>query len=281
MVIDAHTHVFARWPFAPVPDPDLRSSADSLCHQMTTAGVDRALVIASVAGGNDDNNAFVLSAAACHDRHLVPFIHLPVRELSSQRFQFRQLESLPFSQRIGGLATVVDEPAWLMSQEADTFFREVADQGLPVNLALPATGFASLASCAGRHPGVTYLVNEMGNARVLAHQPLVTYIAHVLAIKPCPNVVLKISGFPRLAEHPWDFPFQPWLWLVRLWRDHLGAERLCWGSEFPGAMCHITYRQSLEIVRTHASFLTVAERRLILGENVARILRTPFVSIVL
>jgi L-fuconolactonase len=275
MLVDAHTHVFELWPFAPVPDPKFRGSAELLCHEMNDAKVDRALVIASTVGGNHANNSFILSAAARHGEQLVPFLQVCPRAKAGHPSPLDQLRLFTDSGLFAGLTMVVDEPAWLLTPEADALLAVVAELRLPVNLALSAAGFPCLADCARRHSEVTFLINEMGNARIVAREPSAAYLAQVLTIRDCSNVLLKLSGFPRLAAEPWDFPFLPWLWLIRLWRDHVGAERLCWGSEYPAVLQHLTYRQSLEIIRTHATFLSPAERRLILGGNVSRILRLP------
>jgi hypothetical protein len=47
---------------------------------------------------------------------------------------------------------------------------------------------------------------------------------------------------------------------------------LCWGSNFPGAECHCTYRQSLEVIRTHCDFLSQEERVKVLGGTLASLL---------
>lgn len=51
----------------------------------------------------------------------------------------------------------------------------------------------------------------------------------------------------------------------------LGAEHLLWGSDIPGTLTRVTYRQALDIVRGHCTFFSSSEKRLILGENAHRI----------
>ena len=51
----------------------------------------------------------------------------------------------------------------------------------------------------------------------------------------------------------------------------LGADRLLWGSDWPPVSRHVTYRQSLEIVRTFATELDEGDRAKVLGENAARV----------
>ncbi len=53
---------------------------------------------------------------------------------------------------------------------------------------------------------------------------------------------------------------------------HFGPERLCWASDYPVVLPYMTYRQSLEAVRTHCSFIREKDMDLILGDNMARLL---------
>jgi len=54
-------------------------------------------------------------------------------------------------------------------------------------------------------------------------------------------------------------------------RDAYTSKRLLWGSDYPPTMRYMTYRQSLEVVRSHCHFLSDAEKADILGDNAARL----------
>jgi len=51
-----------------------------------------------------------------------------------------------------------------------------------------------------------------------------------------------------------------------------GAQRLLWGSDWPVSTRYLTYRQTLEILRSHCPFILEPELRLILGGNMERLL---------
>ncbi|WP_204275412.1 amidohydrolase family protein, partial [Enterobacter hormaechei] len=53
--------------------------------------------------------------------------------------------------------------------------------------------------------------------------------------------------------------------LVREMRDLFGAAKLIWGSDMPNVERFCTYRQSLDYVRRHCSFLSASEKDAILG----------------
>lgn|GEM_PF-5791351 len=50
------------------------------------------------------------------------------------------------------------------------------------------------------------------------------------------------------------------------------ATALCWASDYPPVLCHMTYQQSLEAGRTHSTFIPKDDLELILGGNLARLL---------
>jgi predicted TIM-barrel fold metal-dependent hydrolase len=55
-------------------------------------------------------------------------------------------------------------------------------------------------------------------------------------------------------------------------RDRWGASKLVWGSDMPNVERFCTYRQSVDYVRRHCGFLSAAEKDLVLGGNIARML---------
>ncbi len=80
-----------------------------------------------------------------------------------------------------------------------------------------------------------------------------------------PNIHVKLSGFGYALPEGWNFPCQPALPIARALYEHYGAQRLCWGSDYPVSQRYMTYRQSLEIVRTHCRFIPDADMQRVLG----------------
>jgi predicted TIM-barrel fold metal-dependent hydrolase len=60
--------------------------------------------------------------------------------------------------------------------------------------------------------------------------------------------------------------------MVRRLYERYGPERLCWASDYPPVLSSMTYKQSLEAVRTHCTFISEADQALILGGNMERLL---------
>lgn len=270
MLIDAHTHVFAEWPFEPVPDPASRGSPERLRYELEAHGVSGAFVIASPNPRNPDNNATVLSAARRWPEVFHAFGHVDVASATRDT----RLEALfgPDLSLLAGIAIVPLSSDDLLGATAERLIGEAAARRLILNIATWPTRGADIAELARRHSSLAILWNEMGNARVLREQSRETYLAAIAPVFETPNVHLKISGFPRLAAQPWSFPFAGQAWLVRELLERVGADRLLWGSEFPGYMSHVTYRQALETVRIHVHTHRAGEVANVLGGNALRLL---------
>lgn len=276
MIIDAHTHVWPRWPYEPVvPDDESRGSYENLLFQLDAAGVDRALVVNARITRSDDNNDYGAAAVAAHpDRffHVVdidgrwgPDYHRPgaagrLRELV-ERFRPTGVSHYLAQQNDG----------WLLSAEGTAFFEVAAESSLVVNFAAPPVWMADLRAVARAFPSVPILVNHLG---VVGLHPggLEEAMELVLDHDDLPNLLVKVSGFYYGAERPWDYPYTERMDVVRAFYDSWGPARMIWASDWPSVLPNMSYRQSIEVVREHASFISPAELDLILGDNLAGIL---------
>jgi len=60
---------------------------------------------------------------------------------------------------------------------------------------------------------------------------------------------------------------------LKLLAERLGAEQLLWGTDIPMLLRHYTYRQSIDSFHMYCDFLSTKEMDLILGGNMARIMK--------
>jgi L-fuconolactonase len=122
-------------------------------------------------------------------------------------------------------------------------------------------------------PTLPILVHHQGFAR-LHTATFDDDFAAVLANSDLPNVFVKVSGFHYLARQSWDYPYPEVH--ERVLRPLVAAYtplRLLWGSDFSAARPYVTYRQSLEVVRTHLGGLGAVAMDRILGANLDELLR--------
>jgi len=274
MIVDAHCHAWEHWPYQPaVPDPASRGTAAQLLWEMDQNGVGRAIVICAGLQGNPHNNDYVAAAAQGSGGRLVAFADIDSRWLDHHHAagapaRFRaELDRL----RPVGITHYIDEtadPSWLLGSEGEACLALLAERNVILSLACGPLQVPTVAKAAARHPRLTVLVHHMGRPRAGDR----TAIEAVVCGASQPNFHVKISGFAYGVEDGWAFPYGSMQEVVRALRDSYGAHRLCWGSDYPVVRKFMTYRQSLELVRSLCPFLDAAERATILGGTMDRLL---------
>jgi predicted TIM-barrel fold metal-dependent hydrolase len=98
-------------------------------------------------------------------------------------------------------------------------------------------------------------------------------LAEVTASTVVDNIYVKVSGFHHASAQGWDYPWDEAITIFQRLVEAFGPGRLCWGSDFPASDRYCTYRQALEVVRSHCSFLSAEDRRMVLGGTLRSILQ--------
>jgi predicted TIM-barrel fold metal-dependent hydrolase len=86
-----------------------------------------------------------------------------------------------------------------------------------------------------------------------------------------PRVWSDLAALPLLLRDD-EYPYPKAQAFVRWTVEHVGADRLLWGTDYPPTLSHGTYRQLLDYVRVHCAFLSEDQRAAILGGNADRFL---------
>ena len=163
-----------------------------------------------------------------------------------------------------------DDGSWLLSAEGSAIFEVAAQSGLLASIHCQPQQLDAITTIAGRFPSVPILLHHLGHPKMVDEETL----ARVLACARCDNLHVKISGFYYATTGPkWDFPFQDTLPFVRQLYQHFGAQRLCWGSDYPVVSRFMTYQQALELFRTRCNFIPPHDQAKILGQNQQQLLR--------
>jgi len=269
MIIDAHAHAWRIWPYdPPVPDPTSRGTADQLLYQMDLNGVDEAVLITARIRGNADNNEYVAAQVARHRDRLHQFADLD--SFWSDTYHAPgaadRLREMRDRMRVPGFTHYLrDEPdGWLASDDGLRLFEQAAELGLIVSLAAAPAWQPEIRKVALAFPTLPILLHHLGGV-VATEGPSAAGLAEVLESARCPNILVKVSGLYYGSRTDWDFPFSDSLEVVRLLYERFGARRLCWGSDYPVVTRAMTYRQSIEIVRSRCPFIDEADRALLLG----------------
>jgi L-fuconolactonase len=273
---DSHCHAWSRWPYPPaVPDERTRGALELLLHEMDVNGVESALVVCAAIEKNSDNVEYVSRALTAHRGRLrmVPDLDCVWSESYHAPGSAMRLQRLAERHSIVGFAhyTAEENDGFLRSDEADELFSLAEELKLIVSLGAFPSWHADLRELANRHPTVPVLCNALGGVQV-ADGLNSAQLAEVLASVDVPNIYLKVAGLHYLVEAGWDYPWTDVLIVFEQIVETYGASRLCWGSDFPASTRFCTYRQSLELLRSHCSFLSPGDLRKIYGENLRTLL---------
>lgn len=276
MIIDGHTHVWPRWPYEPaVPDDLSRGSYENLLHTMDAAGVQRALLVNARISRSADNNEYGAAAVAAHPDRFAQVVDLDGRWDPAYHTPGAadRLRSLVEQFRPAGVSHYLapENDGWLRSADGRAVFALAAEARLFVNFACAPTWQADLRSVAREFPSVTILVNHLAGA-TLWPGGVEEALGMTVSAEDLPNLMVKVSGFEYGTDRPWEYPNRQALEVARALHDSWGPHRLVWGSDWPSVVAQLSYRQSLEIVREHATFIEPAALPLVLGGNLERVL---------
>jgi predicted TIM-barrel fold metal-dependent hydrolase len=276
VILDAHTHVWPRWPYEPpVPDDASRGSYENLLFQLDAAGVDRALLVNARITRSEDNNDYGARAVAAHPDRFFHVVDLdgrwgPDYHRPGAAHRLRSLVAT-FSPVGVSHYLAAQNDGWLLSPEGTAFFEVAAEHSLLVNFAAPPVWMADLREVARSFPTVPLLINHLG---VVGLHPagVDEALRLVLHTADLPNLLVKVSGYYYGAEKPWNYPYPDRMPIVRAFYDSWGPGRMIWASDWPSVLPNMSYRQSLEILREHADFIPARELDLILGDTLAGML---------
>lgn len=286
MIVDAHCHAWRRWPYdRTAVDAESRGSVESLLYEMDRHGVDHAAIVCARIGGgsggegcaNDDNNEYVLDAARTHPGRLTAWIDVdcvwrPEHHTAGAADRLRR--ALAETGATGFTHYVAAEnDGWMRSEDAAAFFAVAAEAGAAASIAATPAWFTDLGAVAASHPNLPILVHHMGLPSQGDDREHELVLLSSLAEHP--SIGVKISGFNYNAPRAWDFPYPDSIALFTRILDAFGPDRLYWGSDFPASRDQLTYRQSIEVLRTHCAFAGEPAIAAILGGNAARLLALP------
>lgn len=283
MIVDSHCHAWRRWPYDDrVPDRDHRGSAEALLYEMDRHGVERAVVVCARigegAGRNDDNNGDVAQVASRHPDRLVAFADVdcswrPEHHTDGAADRLRAvvegLGLVGFTHYVGPA-----DDGWFRTDEGERFVAAAAELDLVMSLAAGPAWQPEVRRLAAAHPTLPLLLHHQGGLR-LDSPTFDGDLEQVLETAQVPSVLVKVSGFHYLTTPPWDYPYtEAREHVTRRLHEAYGEHRLAWGSDFPAARPHLTYTQSLEVVRSRCTWLSAPGLAQVLGGTMAEVLRT-------
>ncbi len=89
-----------------------------------------------------------------------------------------------------------------------------------------------------------------------------------------PNLSIEVS-FPVRIGDLFDYPWVACQPVLEAMVDHIGTDRLLWGTDMPFQDRFCTYRQSRAWIERYCTFLDAAQMAALMGGTAARLLRIP------
>ena len=287
MIVDCHVHVWGeltgywkplrygrvlddgqvRQAFPPALDP-VTCPPEVMLAYMDQVGVDRAWLVQHYLYG--DQNALFLDAIKRHHDRLVGFAYLgPLDQPEAPDDLERLVEAGLTGLKVEVPKTRVLRPSFRFDGEPEwRLWERLNEIGRPLVLDLidcPASDVAALTEVVDAFPRIRFVVCHLGGA------PKGHWREQAL-LATRPNVWTDLAYLPGLCGPDEEYPFPRAQELVRWAVEHVGADKILWGTDSPGALNYGTYRQLLDFVRKHCDFLTDEQRAAILGGNAERAL---------
>ncbi|CAA9383933.1 MAG: hypothetical protein AVDCRST_MAG93-9350 [uncultured Chloroflexia bacterium] len=277
MIIDSHCHAWTYWPYdPPVPDPEGRGTIEQLLNEMDLNRVDAALVVCAQIDHNPDNNGYIAEQARHYPGRLyqVADVDSSWSETYHRPGAADRLREAAERWTLKGFTHYLkndDDGAWLYGPEGLAFFAVAAERGLLASISAQPHHQPAIRKVAEAFPSLPILCHHLGGVR--ANEGAERAGLHeVLRSASVPNIFIKLSGFAYCSQTNWDYPYSDALPIVRQLYEHFGADRMCWGSDYPVVRFFMTYRQSIEALRTHCPFVPVTDQEAILGGTLGRLL---------
>jgi len=122
----------------------------------------------------------------------------------------------------------------------------------------------SLSQISGEYKNITFILCHLGGLPAKGWQRQLDLAAEK-------GMFMDISALPVQLAPGEDYPYPQAQAGIKLARERLGIERLLWGSDYPGVLSYCTYRQAIDLVQRHSTFLSKQEKELLLGGNAAKL----------
>jgi predicted TIM-barrel fold metal-dependent hydrolase len=289
MIIDCHIHVARQMTgfWAPLrygrvydqgrtlamlpPSFDPTASPPELAlAYMDQAGVDRAFLVQHHMYG--DQNALVTEAITRWPDRFVGFAYLgPVNQIDGPERLERLLSAgmaglkveLQSTRRLDPGFRFDGEREWAIWERLNSLHRPLI---IDINGA-PAEDVPAIQRMMDALPSLRLTICHMGGV------PKPGWEERALLAQN-PRVWLDLASLQAPFGPDHEYPYPREQEVIRWAVERIGVERIMWGSDYPGTLRTSTYRQIIDVVRTHCDFLSEAQKQEILAGSALRFLQT-------
>jgi predicted TIM-barrel fold metal-dependent hydrolase len=241
-MVDTHPHVVSpeserdKYPLAPIGGKlsvyaqERQTTTEQFLAMMDEAGVQQAVLVQSSTGHGYDNSYAADSVAKYPDRFAgVCCVDAPAPD-GAEKLRYWIQDRGMSGVRLFTAGSTMNETDWLDKDDAIPFWKEAARLDVPVTVQVRWTGLPMFVNVVKRYPNVRMLLDHFANVAVDEGPPYKGAQA-LFELAQFPNIWLKFStNNIRKANEGKSTVKEFFGKLV----DTFGANRLMWGSNFPG-----------------------------------------------
>jgi predicted TIM-barrel fold metal-dependent hydrolase len=270
VIIDAHVHVWLmapeKYPWQPVGGylPTAEAPASDLLEVMTSAGVDRAVLVQPTPYGWE--NDYLLDAIrSCPERFKAVCLVDPYSAESPGK-----LQQLVREQGVRGVRfnwNLDQSHAWNNDELHARIWSVANQEGIPVCLQLSWSQLGQAAEMAIQFPQVRIVIDHLGRPEAGSREDSTTF-RQFLALAEYSNCYAKLSGLYYFSRQ--DEPFRDSWSLLQATVRAFGAQRCLWGSDYPFVLERWSYKDWLATLQGELGFKP-AELNFILGQTSLRL----------
>ena len=267
MIIDTHIHVWAldeqHQPpqDAILPPPTEAAPVEWLLDDMAAFGIDRCVLVLMSNFGWD--NSYLVE---CLERYPGRFRAIglvdPLDSHNAEHLRAWMKQGLS-GFRLHPLY-YPNLPVWIDSPAHDALWRAADETGAILQFHMLPDHATPLARMIARHPNVRVVVDHIGKPDVSEPPPHPSF-QPVLRLADFPNVWAKIGDYQIASRQA--FPWRDTVPFVAALRRAFGAERMLWGTGFPGRARLVPLRQALQYIQHELPCLSAADVKQVLGDT--------------
>jgi predicted TIM-barrel fold metal-dependent hydrolase len=265
IMIDSHVHIFkhdSHFPFAQGARPPAEDAPVELLLSLMKANNVSRTVIIQVIHYRWDNSylASVLKSypslfhGVCRVNPEDPAAPDHLSQLTQDGFRGVRLSP-------AGTA----EGDWIRSPLMQTLWRRCNELNVPMTILAPVTRMPDLVPLIEANPELTVVIDHMADCPL--DRP--DLLKQLLDLARYPKVFVKATDLWVLAKQP--YPYLDAQDQVKRLRDHFGAKRLMWATNWPVSLQQLPYEKLVELYRDHFDYLDAEERNDILYKTVQRV----------
>jgi predicted TIM-barrel fold metal-dependent hydrolase len=265
-IIDPHVHVWKhdpRYPWAKetTHPPQRDATPEMLLELMKANGVAKTVIIQVIHYRWD--NSYLAAVLKLYPQYFRGVARVNPEDPASPDRLSELIQQ--------GFAGVRISPAgdergdWIRGPLMEPLWRRCRDEKASMSVLAPIGRIPDVAPLIEKFPDLDVVIDHMADCP--PDRP--DMLRHLLALKRCPHVFVKVSHTWSLSRQP--YPYPDCQAQVKKLYDAFGPQRLMWGTDWPLVEDYCGYAKAISIIRDEMPFLNAEDKKWMLSKTVQRV----------